>query len=121
MGGSNTRCSELRPGPFFVTAGPEYPTAPSPLSVSRHQALGRPRADDRSDRRDLEMLRKLALALGVVVLAGIAVAPARADDGWRRHRDWREHEWREHHRYHRVYPAYPGYGYGYGYYYAPPP
>jgi hypothetical protein len=67
------------------------------------------------------MLRTLALALGVVVLTGVAAPPARADDdGWRRHHDWREHEWRghewrDHYRY-RVYPAYPGYSY-----YAPPP
>jgi hypothetical protein len=48
------------------------------------------------------LLRRSLLALaGTALLAGIAGAPARADDDWRgrherREHEWREHEWREH-------------------------
>lgn len=67
-------------------------------------------------------LQSLVLALGVTaLLGGIATAPARADDDWHYHHEWREHEWREHEWYRRhayAYPAYPVPGYAYA---APPP
>ena len=79
------------------------------------------RAPSSEHRRELErepeMFRKLALALVLAGLAAVAAAPARADDDWHRHHDWRRHEWRGHHHDRRVYPVYPGYAY----YYAPPP
>ncbi|HLG86368.1 MAG TPA: hypothetical protein VKZ79_04145 [Alphaproteobacteria bacterium] len=65
-----------------------------------------------------------ALALGTVAAAGIASAPAKADEGW--HRGWERHEgWRHDHDWDRHWHGW-GWGwrqpryYGYGYY-APPP
>jgi hypothetical protein len=67
------------------------------------------------------VLRSLVLALGATaLLAGIAAAPARADDDWRHHdrrdrEDWREHaewrdrEWRDWCLSHPGAYAYPGY------------
>ena len=68
----------------------------------------------------------LLIAAAAVLVTGLNIAPARADDddwqGWRGH-EWREHEWREQawrrHEWweHHQQPAYYHYGY---YYYAPP-
>lgn len=76
------------------------------------------------------MIRTLMMALGVAaVMSGMAVAPARADDGdWHHGRgEWRDREWRgegpeggwrrrEWCEYHPYACGYPGYVYG-----APPP
>lgn len=70
-------------------------------------------------------MRRVAMVLATIglVAVGMAVIPARANDGWWgypewrengwREHEWRRHWWREHHRYWN-----PGY-YGYGSY-APP-
>jgi hypothetical protein len=66
------------------------------------------------------VLRSMVLALGATaLLAGIAAAPARADDDWRHERRdhdewreraaWRDHEWHEWCLRHPGAYAYPGY------------
>ena len=63
------------------------------------------------------MLKKFRLPILALGTALTLMAPSMFA---RDHRDYRGHEWREHHRHFGVYvgPAYP-YGYGYGRYYRP--
>ncbi len=65
----------------------------------------------------------LSVLLLSLLAGGFAVGPARADDGWRHHRGWREHAWRGHEwrgRHRRPVFVAPGY-YVPGYAYAAPP
>ncbi|HZB90679.1 MAG TPA: hypothetical protein VE397_04505 [Stellaceae bacterium] len=65
--------------------------------------------------------RLLILSMGMAaLLAGIAAAPARADDDWR-HREWREHQRREHMAWCAHHPYACGRPTGYVYAAPPPP